>query len=277
MKNLFSVNVKTNEVTGEEFIIRKTDSELSKKETEATAKLFEYKKMSGMPLWYSIIMYVFLFALIICLPAFIKGWIENGFEVTYQRGSWVLYIGIAGLIISPTMYLIQRIRCKKVIQSPEVDDFVSGMGELINNIKASLRVPTDCADIDVLCRPYKLKNGKEKQGNHFFKYFNLSFWVFKENDNLCFASTEGVYGIPLSSITDVVLVKKTVSVPQWNKDEPIKAEKYKKSVKVNNYGMYFIKKHYSVRFTRHGEEWEFLIPAYDVDIITELTGRFPVI
>lgn len=277
MNSLFSVNVKTNEVIGEEFIIRKTDPELAKKQTEATAKLSEYQKMSGMPLWYSIIMYIFLLAAIAFIPAFMEGCFDVGFQAAYQRTSWALYTGVGGLIVGAAMYVIQRIRSKKVLQSPEVDDFVSGMGELTNKIKASLQVPTDCADVDVLCRPYKLKNGKQKTGNHFFKYFNLSFWVFKENENLCFASAEGVYGIPLSSITEIALIKKSVSVPQWNKDEPIKSERYKATVKANNYGMYFIKRHYSVRFNRHGEEWEILIPAYDVDIISGLTGRFPVI
>ena len=277
MKSLFSVNVKTNEVSGEEFILRKPDSELSRKSDEASETLSAYKKKSGMPLWYNIIMYVFLFAFVVCIPAFMEGCIDNGFKDTYQRGSWALYVGGAGLLIGFAMYVVKRVRLTKVVQSPEVVEFVSGMDELADKIKANLHVPENCADIDVLSRPYKLKNGKEILGTNFFRCFNLTFWVFKEGDFLCFGCNEGVYGIPLTSITEIITVKKQMSVPQWNKDEPIKDEKYKPYVKANNNGMYFIKKHYSVRFTRHGEEWEILIPAYDIDIISELTGRYPTV
>lgn len=277
MKNLFSVNVKTNEVRGEEFVIRRPVSDLSRKSEEAIQTLSAYKKKGAMPLWYNLIMYAFVLASVICIPAFLEGCLDNGFEITYQRGSWALYIGGAGLILGFTMYIIKRVRLTKLVHNPEVVDFVSDMDKLTDRIRESLHVPENCADIDVFSRPYKMKNGKEKQYSHFFAYFNLSFWVFKEDDLLCFACAEGVYGIPVSSITEIVLNKKTVSVPQWNKDEPIKNEKYKPYVKTNNNGMYFIKKHYSIRFMRRGEEWEILIPAYDIDVITELTGHYPTV
>lgn len=269
MKGLFSVNVKTNEVRGKEFILRKTDSDLSRKSDEASDTLIAYQKKSGVPLWFSIIKYIALFT-VICPLEFTSACIENGFETTYQRGAWALYLGGAGLLIWLAMFIIEKVRFKKVAQSPEVDDFLSGMSELSDRIKQSLHIPADCADIDIFCRQYKLKNGKEVRGNHFFDYLNLSLWVFKEGENLCFADTSGVYGIPISSITEIVLIKKSVMVPQWNKDESVKAEKYKKYVKMNNYGAYFIKPHYSVRFSRHGEEWEILIPAYDIDYVCEI-------
>lgn len=274
MKGLFSINVDTKEVCGEEFILRKTDSELARKSDEASDTLLAYQKKSGVPLWFSIIKYIALFA-VICPLEFVSACLDNGFEITYQRGAWALYAGAAGFLIWLVMFIIEKVRFKKVAQSPEVDEFLSGMSELNNRIKESLHVPENCADVDVFCRPFKIKNGKEKRGNQFFNLLNFSFWVFKEGENLCFADTSGVYGVPLSSITEVVLVKKSVMVPQWNKDEPIKNEKYKKYVKSNNYGAYIIKPHYSVRFTRHGEEWEILIPAYDIDVISDLTGKYP--
>lgn len=277
MKSLFSINIKTNKISGEEFILRKTDSDLSRKSDEASDTLIAYQKKSGVPLWFSIIKYIALFAAVACLPAFLTRCLDNGFGDAYSGAAWALYAGVAGLLIGLAMFIIEKIRFKTVAENPEVGELLSGMGELNNKIKESLHIPEDCADVDVFCRPYKLKNGNEKRGNPFFNYFNISLWVFKEGENLCFADISNVYGIPLSSITEVVLVKKSVMVPQWNKDEPIKAERYKKYVKVNNYGMYFIKPHYSVRFTRHGEEWEVLVPAYDIDVISELTGKYPAV
>lgn len=275
MKNLFSIDVKTKEISGQEFIIRKPDSELLEKSDKCADTLMGYKKKSGMPLAYWIIEFILLLAAAICLPGFFKGCLNNGFEIAYQRGAAILIIGIIALVVGIAMSIFASVHNKKITKSPEVGEALSEMSELNNRIKESLLVPENSADIDVLCRPFKLKKGKVKRGGRFFYCFNFSFWVFIEGENLCFADASGVYGVPLSSITDTELIKKTVTVTTWNKDEPIKDPKYKKFVKVNNYGLYFIKPHYSLRFKHNDEEWEVLIPGYEIEVISELTGKYP--
>ena len=233
-----------------------------------------YEKKSGMPLVYTIIEYVLLLAAVICLTGFFKGCLNTGFKVAFQRGAAILIIGIVALVVGLAMWVFARLHAKKVVKSPEVGEALSEMSELNNKIKESLLVPENSADIDVLCRAFKLKNGKVKRGK-FFDCFNFSFWVFIEGENLCFANTSGVYGIPLSSITDIVLIKKAVTGTAWIKDEPMNDPKYKKIVKVNNYGIYFFKPHYSLRFKYDDEEWEVLFPGYELEVISELTGKYP--
>ncbi|MCH5162855.1 MAG: hypothetical protein J1G38_05140 [Clostridiales bacterium] len=275
MKSLFAIDVTTKEYTGQEFILRKPDSELAQKVDASADTLVAYDKKSGVPLWFSIIEYILLFVGTICLLGFLNGCSEVGFDVAYKNGAAFIYIGGVSLVVWLAMAIYKRVHFKKVAKSPEVAEFLNEANELTDKIRENLNVPENSADVDVICRPFKIKNGKEKRGNMFYNYFNFSFWVFKEEENLCFSDACSVYGIPISSITEVVLVKKSVMVPQWNKDEPIKDPKYKKFVKTNNYGAYFIKPHYSVRFTHNDEEWEVLIPAYDIGVITELTGKYP--
>ena len=275
MKNLFSFNVKTNEIIGQEFLIRKPDKELSEKSDECADALMGYEKKGGMPLWYTIIEYILLFAAIICLPGFFRGCLDNGFDVAYRRGAAILIVGVIALVAGLVMLIIKYLRHKKVEQSPEVHEALSEMSELTDKIKESLLVPENSADTDILCRPFKLKKGKVKRGSHFFDCFNFSFWVFVEGENLCLANADGVYGIPLSSITDAVKIKKAVTSMAWNKDETVKDPKYKQFVKVNNYGLYFFKPHYSLRFKHNDEEWEILIPGYEMEVISSLTGKYP--
>ncbi len=98
MKSLFAVDVNTNEICGQEFILRKPDSALSKQVDESADTLGAYQKKSGVPLWYNIIEYILLFAAVICLLGFVNAWADNGFKITYRRGAVILYIGIIAFI-----------------------------------------------------------------------------------------------------------------------------------------------------------------------------------
>lgn len=230
-------------------------------------------KKSGVPIMYSIIEYIISLFAVFGLVTFVIECIKHESNITYQSATTKLYIGVICFIVWLVMFIFKKVRFKKVAQSQEYDDFFSRMTELNNRINDSLMVPENRVNIDVLCRPFKQKNGKEKKGSQLFDFLNISFGVFVEEENLCFSDISSVYGIPIDSITDIVLINKTVVVSQWNKDESTNSQKYKKYVKMNNYGNYFIKPHYSIRFKHNDEEWEILIPAYDFDIISELTGK----
>lgn len=273
MKSLFSMDVEKNEPYGKEFILRETDFELTQKSDQSLDTLNDFEKKSDVPVLYTIIQYL-LFLSFYFLAAFIKKCIDDGFTVAYKTTTEFFYIGTIGFAAWLAMTVYKKIRYKKVVESTEVNDFINDVKELNNTIRESLLIPENSASVDVLCRSFKLKNGKKKSANLFYDCLNFSFWVFIEGDNLCFADTSSVYGIPLDSFTRIDLINKSVMVPQWNKDEPIKDEKYKKYVKVNGGGIYFIKPHYSLRFNdSYGEEWEVLIPAYEIEVISKLTGK----
>lgn len=275
MRNLFSVNVKTGENTYNRFLIRKPDEQLMQKVEMSNAQLETYRQKSGVPLWFSILKFIFLFC-VFMLIAFIGGSLNNGFEEEYSFAAWALYVGAIGTVLWLIMFIIERVRFKRVAQSPEVDAFLSDFEDLNKKIKENLRIPEGSFDLDVLCRPFKVSgSGKEKRGSQFFDYLNASVWAFKEGENLCFADSAGVYAIPASAVTTIVKHKKSSFFAQWNKDEPYTAEKYKHYVKTNGYGMMCIKYHYSLQFMLGGEEWEILVPAYDVDVVTQLTGITP--
>ena len=101
-------------------------------------------------------------------------------------------------------------------------------------------------------------------------------WIFTENGNLCFADTFGIWAVPLSCIIAIAFFPGHATLTSWNKEEQFNSPKYKKTVRVYKHN-YIVKGYYSLQILRNNEEWEVLIPVYDIDYIFELTGKYPTV
>lgn len=272
MRNLFTINIKTKEHGFNEFLIRKSDSTLKAQYDENAKSLDDTIKKRFAPLLY------ISFAACVCGAisiAFFMSELEDAdFSQAYSTVGWALYVGIAGIALSAVLFLAAFIWMRKFMANPQTQNIMQEQTELKDKIADGLRVPEGCAEIDIMYRPYKLKKGKEKyQGKG---YENLPMWVFAEDSNLCFADTFGVWAVPLSYITSITPFPGHATLSSWNKEEKFNSIRYKRMMRYYK-GNYIVKGYYSLQFTRRGEEWEILIPAYDIDVISELTGKYPAV
>lgn len=268
MRNLFTINVKTKEHGFDEFLIRKSDSTL-KAQYDENAKLMD----GAVKKRFAPIMYLSLTALAcgaIGIAIFMSQLKDVDFAQAYSAVGWALYVGIAGIALFVILVLAAFIWMRKFMVNPQTQNFFEEQHELETKITHGLRIPENCAEIDIMYRPYKLKKGNKKFQTK--SYVNLPMWVFVEGEKLCFADTFGVWAVPLYSITSITPFPGHATLSTWNKEEKLSSLKYKRIVRFDN-GNYIVKGYSSLQFLCHGEEWEILIPAYDIDYICELTGK----
>ena len=270
MRNLFTVNVKTKEHGFDEFLIRRSDNTLKAQYDENSKLVGGAIKKKFAPL-----MCLWTVALIcgsIFIDIFMDAVKEKDFAQAYSTMGWMLYIGIAGIALSVVFFLAIIIGLRKFMSKPKMQNLFQEQKELTDKLARGLRVPENSAEIDIMFRPYKLKNGKEK---YQYKYYeNLPMWVFVENDNLCFADTFGVWAVPLSGITTISPFPGHAKLSAWNREGKFNSPEFKKAVRYYK-GYYIVKGYYSLQIMHHSEEWEVLIPVYDIDYICELTGKYP--
>ena len=266
MRNLFTLNIETNEHGFDDFLMRKSEDALKAQYDKNNKEIADVIKKRFKPL------------LIISIVAYICGTISiliflKFLDVAgFAQVSWALYIGIAGLTVFGIFLISALIWRHKFIANPQTQSLDQEQEELLNKIACGLGVPENSSEIDIMFRPYKIINGKEKY--KIKRYANLPMWVFVEDDNLCFADTFGVWAIPLSDISSIMPFPGRAMLSAWNKAEKINSSKYKKTVRYDS-GNYFVKGYYSLQIVHNDEEWEVLIPAYDIDHIYELTGKYP--
>ena len=270
MRNLFTVNVKTKEHGLEEFLIRKSDNAL-KAQFDENAKSRDITiKKKFFPLISLSLVALTCGAVFIAI--FMGALKDTGFAQTYSDLGWSLYIGIAGLALFAILGLIAFIWLRKFMVNPQSEEFYREQEELEDKICRGLRIPKDCTEIDIMCRRYKTRKGKEKYQYNIYE--NLPMWVFLEEGNLCFADTYGVWAVPVSCISSVNFFPGHAKLSSWNKEDWIDSPKYKRTVRFYK-GEYVVKGYCSLQFICRNEEWEILIPEYDVDYIYGLIGKYP--
>ncbi len=179
---------------------------------------------------------------------------------------WAIYFGIAHYA---------KIRAGNVAASEDFSQHVQDAANAVSIAMEELGIPEDSKNIDCLACQYKIVKGQFRpQLMGFISHINLNLSAYIDHNTLCLSDLHTVWEIPLSNIISVKKsTRKTSAVlPEWNKEEPVNSEKYKK-YKIRQGSEGHIICWYSSALIRsvHGE-FELFIPDYDVDEFCALTG-----
>lgn len=266
MKYLFSIVDDKNSL--DKYIIRHVSEEEQKAVDDIIEKENKFLKRKTIPSWltntsfFGIIVGIYIVAAV-----FIN---EEGFKETYEKMKFLFYIAIALIAIGVIIITIAIIKNKKLRDDPEFEKLTKEQNAIANQSIDSLNVPADYIEMDLLLALVKYKNGEEVIVKQALSFLNASTYAFVENELLCFADSVNVYAIPLNSITKIYEVDKTITLPSWNKNEPINSEKYKKYKLVLNNGGISSRPHYKVFLTIDNEKYYFCLANYDIDNFKKL-------
>lgn len=266
MKYLFSIIDDKSSL--DKYIIRHISEEEQKAVDDIIEKENKFLKRKTIPSWltntsfFGIIVGIYIVAAV-----FIN---EEGFKETYEKMKFLFYIAIALIAIGVIIITIAIIKNKKLRDDPEFEKLTIEQNAIANQSIDSLNVPADYIEMDLLLALVKYKNGEEVIVKQALSFLNASTYAFVENELLCFADSVNVYAIPLNSITKIYEVDKTITLPSWNKNEPINSEKYKKYKLVPNNGGISSRPHYKVFLTIDNEKYYFCLANYDIDNFKKL-------
>ncbi len=276
MTNLFEYNTTTAESKYAKFIIRRTSNETTAKQNEQTERLVQAEKYAQSPLWLSLVMYLtFAFAIIVA-GSFLNALLEVGFETALHNSRILLPIAGVCLVIAAAIFIFKKIRLNKTVSSPAFHNITESYEKINARCYEELSVPETADEINVFMNVFKTtKSGKQKNAA-VANYMAFDFKVFAENNCLCFADVECVVAVPLSQINGIYAINKRASFINWTKQEKTNSPKYK-PYKIRQNNMYYIvKPYYSLRFTSSGEEYEIIIPPYELETIKKYVNA-PVI
>ncbi len=267
MKNLFTYNVTAAKLDTEKFIIRRLSTETAAKQEEHADKLFQAQKYAQAPVWLSIVMYLTLAFAIIVAGAFFNALLEVGAETALHNSRILLPIAGVCLVVAVVIFIFKKIRFNKTVSSPSYLELTEKTEKTYGQCYEELQVPQTADEINVFSTIYKItRSGKQKNAS-FATFVAYDLKVFVENDCLCIADLTTVTAIPLSQITGIFGVNKRAAFANWTKPEKFNSRKYKPYKIRQNNMFYFVKPYYSLRFTSSGEEYEIIIPPYELETI----------
>ncbi|MBO5262436.1 MAG: hypothetical protein J6B45_05260 [Clostridia bacterium] len=285
MRNLFSINIENQtENPGDNehsspFILREIYKSLTKGQSKIADKMELLEKKWALPTWLSYARVVALGIGAMLLACAVMVLIGVGFAYAFSS-PWFIVAFVAGVLLcafGTVCYVVEYKRRKKVEAS---DEYKRAMDEIDRMAKRSenyLNLPNEKTKVDILFYTYIVRDNKMRD-NSAFKYLNMSFYLFEEENKLCLANSNAVYGIDKTAFKRIVSDPKKTSFTLWNKDESHISEEYKQyKITLDHYGVYHVRGTCSVQFeTQQGQAREIVIPPYELPHFEKILNLKPI-
>ncbi len=185
-------------------------------------------------------------------------------------------VQLALLVVSVVTTLWARITDANLASTrrPAKADYTEATDRLHAASEAAAReleVPRDAVPLEILPFSYRIEGGVPVavgKKNH-FDNISTSAWV--ADGVLCLATAMELYCVPLSDIRGTRQIDEEFEVDFWLKSEPPTSEAYA-AYNIRKAG-YFAKKCRTFYAIEIGENYELLIPCYDLPTFEKLTGK----
>ena len=279
MKNILDRDADSGAIDGEKFVVRRLEGELQQKLQRTEEELSRLEKRASLPQWLGTIVasfpivgfLSFIFALMKLLKA------EEPLTGTLKTTMIVIASVGGGLIaISVAFCIFGGIRRRRFYRSGEYRIMRERQEKVEAECREFLGVPESASEIDAFSRQTKIKNGQKKVYTFVskFSYINVPVLVYRDEFSLYVAVFSAVLKIPFDAAPRLERIERRTAFYGWNKDTGLDFGRYKQyKIRTNNTGAYTIKPLFALRFFAEGEEYEFVVPAYEYATLSRLTGQ----
>lgn len=273
MRNLFSFNIEeSSEISGiskyaEPYVLRTVDKALEGNQQKIAKRLEELESRWALPTWLGYIKVISLGIGAMLLACCLMILIGVGFSPAFSSPLFTvgLILGILLFGFGLGCFVVEYRKKKEVEGSAEYKEAMEYINSLAAKSENYLNLPSDKVRVDIFFYPYIVRDGKIKD-NSAFKYLNMSYFLFEEDEKLCLANNNTVFGFDKTMFKRLLCDPKKTSFSLWNKDKPHSSEEYKEhKIALDHYGIYHVKNVCSVRLeTKEGDKREIVIPPYEI-------------
>lgn len=280
MKPIFCIDVtldKDNECSnGDEFLRKSISKEDAQRFTDSFASVTDTIEKTKLPVVFRILKWVLGFYALIVAMVIARTLDTLSLAEMYGKAKFFMLSGVVSGILWLVIFLVGRAKEKIVLQEEQVDEKLEKMQERVDELYASLGVPSDALSVDILMFSYKVKDGEIHPVSGVIDttpYFNADMRMYLENGMLCLADLEEVHAFPLDQLTAIHTMSKRISVDSWNKDESITSEAYKPyKLSEDKYGAVHFKTYHILEMVHEGEAFGLYFPCYELPVFERLTG-----
>ncbi len=270
-------NKKNTETNGEEFLVARTSSVMSRILDESGETVSNVVEQSKLPLPFRILQGACGVVGAITAASLFKALAKSDeltIDAAYQNAPWLFWLAGGCIIVWLILRLTSNKKASTVLQKDESTQALSKLESVLDTVYAELSVPETAEFVDVLSFYYKIKDGKIKVCEKFLtQYFNPEYKIFADSENLYLANTEGKYAFPKSDIQRISTVKKHIRIASWNKEERFNKGEYKQyKLTSDNYGSIHCKSYCVLEISKNNEMWNVYFPCYELPVLEELTG-----
>lgn len=234
---------------------------------------------TSLPGWLQLVEYISMSAGCFLLAEMISVYKSINVFRMYSDRPIIFSIITVLLITALILYLIGDRKKKEYEDTDEYKNNVNYTYNVAERAKDTFAVPEDAKIIEVLMFYYKVQNGKMKVVEKknalapgIISYDNFEVYSYVKAGNLYFTDLYEEWEIPLYCFTGIKKVNKKIRVTSWKKEVPCNKGKYKKYKMVENQVGVFFKPYYAFSITWNEEQYELLIPPYELEELSALVN-----
>ena len=199
--------------------------------------------------------------------------LKDKFEAAMKDRGYLFIIGIALVVIGIFGYVFFFLKNRRLKNSPELKKMSDDLTKVEKECLSELGVPDSAVKIDIIQKFVKIDDGGNEKPDVSapIRYINLEMYMFEDGDGICISDVYSVWALPRTMFEKIVKVNKKIHFPMWNKEESTNSEKYKK-YRIYKYGngLFGSKPHYSVRLRDGNDEYEMIIPNYELETFLKI-------
>lgn len=283
MKPVFGIDITTTKKNkffdGKEFVVATVSEERANSLKQAKADIKTLKAKANVSLPIMIFHWICAAVALIAITMFFDTTDHVGFKNAYYEKPLLFWLGVISIIVWFVLNIIYTNRFDKISKSEEGKQLISRIDLFEDSCYSDLFVPSNAINVDIISFTYKVKNSKPiaKMNDSNLKfltpYRNLNTKIFVKNEHLYIADTENKYAFSLSEMSRIQTIKKSIPLPEWNKEIPYNKGIYK-PYKMDYYGgeNLLVKPYHVLELEHNGETWGIYFPCYELPVFEELTG-----
>ena len=235
-------------VTEDRFVKRRPPKSLESSLERSFDEVERLEKSIKLPVALTVIKWITLFLGFIICPQLLTS--DVTFEQGYSNAPALYWIGPISLVIGGSLYLFDKRRKKRLLDSADYQDAVRRCEKAEQNLDWESGAPVDTAEsrIVILSLCCSSKNGSV---DYFRPAIAYGMTVFIEDNELCLFDGICVYSFPKDVILGISRVDKTLSVIDLEKG---------------------LDHYYTLDISCGGEQYCMSFPEYELDKIENLTG-----
>lgn len=267
-----TTNSKNEQTIGNEFLIKKTPTELTLKIQMQANRTDAAMHKSHISSVFQFLQYGFIAFFFITLSATLRS--ELSFVEKYHNAPWLYWSAIICGIIGFTLSILGKRRRNQSLLSNE--RLLINLKNNVNDVYKFLSIPDYAEEIDILSFAYTTKNGQVKLIKNtlpVYQFSNCIFKIYSDSENLYLSCLKGTYAFPLSSLIAIQTIKKRICIKEWHKEVPYNKGFYKQfHLSSDYYGCIHCSSYYILKLVHRGIAYGIYIPCYDIAILEKLTG-----
>lgn len=279
MRLVFGVDVtdKNNRIIdAEKFIAQELSGKLEETYQELNREVSSIDKQTTLPKVLRGVRYISRVSIFAIPAVLIESCADNQRNRSNNKSGYAIFLLLWFGMIAITLLLdaYEVWRTRRVVDGQKFQDTEQRAGAFTKEALAVLGVPENAVQMDVLAAYYR-REGYMMYSTYsrlIWYYDNISMYVWRKENVLCFADSTLRMEIPLDAFRSAEIIKKGYYISKWNQKEAFRSQEYKRYRIHRVQGEICVPKYMAVRLLYKDNEYEMRVPPWEVESLRRITG-----